>query len=105
MTVDLREAMRDDPCVSVARPSVAIWRVPLETAAGTVQTVVLILRDPTLLEELVEDRDEVFWRSGRAASDRSIVGIRSGVRLAWIDNFDHDPFERDHMLHDPLPTR
>ncbi|KQP01910.1 hypothetical protein ASF30_04980 [Leifsonia sp. Leaf264] len=97
--------MRDNPCMSIARPSVAIWRVPLETAAGTIQTVVLILRDPTLLEKLVEDRDQVFWRSGRATSDRRIVSVRSGVRLAWIDDLYDDSFERDHMLHNSLTTR
>ncbi len=52
--------MRDDSGESVSSPPVAIGCVPLEATSCAIEAIMLVSRDPTLLQQLVEDGKEVF---------------------------------------------
>lgn len=71
----LGKRVRDHVREAIPSPAVAIGRIPLETAAGAVQAVVLVLGDPALVQESVEDRQQVLWRRGRTTRDRLLVRV------------------------------
>lgn len=82
--VDGREAMGDDSCAPVTKPSVAFRRVPLETATGPIQAIMFGGRNPALLQELVDNRYQVFCGDSWAAGDGALL-VCSNEGLPELD--------------------
>lgn len=96
------DAMRHHVSESIASPSVTVWGVPLKAGARAVEAVVLLVCHPAFLQDLIENLEEVLWRSGRTARDWGHARVGARVGLAWVDQLYDDPLERDHMFHDAL---
>jgi hypothetical protein len=74
----------------------------LEASARPVEPIVLVGGNPALYEELVKDHYQLFRRDRWAPGNRVEYGVGARIRLAGVDNLDHNALHRHDVFYHSL---